>query len=142
MKKFLFGAFALIIFAGTSCKKDKDATCDLSSSSLSGNFKVTAATTQTGTNPEVNVYEAFFQVCERDDIFKFAENNTFTVTDAGVVCDPTSADSGTWALSGNVLTINSGGDISTFTVSNFNCNSFIISDVDAGVTSRITFTSL
>lgn len=142
MKKLLFGALALILFAGVGCKKDKDATCDLSSAALVGNYKVTAATSQTGTDPAVDVFEANFDACERDDVYNFSENNTFTLSDVGVLCDPTSNETGTWALNGNVLTVNSDGDISNLTLESFGCNSFVISQAALGTTLRITFTRL
>ncbi|MBS1761502.1 MAG: lipocalin family protein [Bacteroidetes bacterium] len=140
MKKLLFGAFALALFAGVGCKKDKDEdVCALSSASFAGSYKITGATTQMGSGTETDIYTSLYEPCERDDVYTFNTNGTYTLTDAGVVCDPPNTDAGTWAISGNTVTID--GDNAN--ISNFTCSGFTVvaSYTDAGitVTNRIKF---
>ena len=141
MKRILFGALALVLFAGAGCKKDKDdANCDLNSTTIVGNYKLTAATTQSSpSTPEVSVLNSFYEACELDDIRSLNANNTFAYQDLGTVCDPSLSLTGTWSLSGNNLTVVDGGDTSVLTISSFNCNSFVITTIEAGVTLRETY---
>ena len=105
MKKLLFLSFTIAFFV--SCKKNKDETCTLSVSALSGNHKITAVRYKaTPAAAEVDYYATFFpDACDRDDIITLNSNGTYAVTDAGVVCVPSNSDSGVWSLSGNTVTI-------------------------------------
>jgi len=40
-------------------------------------------------------------VCLKDNIFKLLSNDTYTIDEGTVACDPTTAGSGSWALVGN-----------------------------------------
>ena len=142
MKKLLFGAMALVLFVGAGCKKDKDdATCDLSSASIVGSYKLTAATMQSGTSsPEVSVLNTFYQPCEIDDVYTLNANNTFAYMDQGTVCDPSGSYTGTWSLSGNNLFVIDSGDTTALPISSFSCNNFVVSTIVTGVTLRETYT--
>lgn len=132
---------ALALLIGSGCKKDSNDTCDLSSSAIVGNYKITAATLQSGTStPEVNVLNTFFEPCQLDDITTLNANNTFAYQDQGTVCDPSGSYTGTWSLSGNNLTVIADGDTSTATVSSFDCNNFVVSSIELGSTFRVTYT--
>ena len=142
MKKLLFGALALVLFAGAGCKKDKnDAICELNSTTIVGNYKLTAATMQSGaSSPEVSVLNTYYEPCELDDIRSLNADNTFAYQDLGTVCNPSGSLTGTWSLSGNNLSIVDNGDTSVIAVSSFNCNSFVVVSVVTGVTLRETYT--
>ncbi len=142
MKKLLFGAMALVLFVGAGCKKDKkDATCELNSASIVGNYKLTAATMQSGTSsPEVSILNTFYQPCELDDITTYNANNTFAYQDQGTVCDPSGSYTGTWSLSGSNLLQIENGDTTLMPISSFSCNNFVVSTIVTGVTLRETYT--
>jgi hypothetical protein len=120
MKKIILSA-AVISFALFSCKKS-DKTCDLNSASFAGTFKVTAVKYKAdASTPEVDEF-ATYDACEKDDLVIFNSNGTITFQDAGTVCTPPGDDTGTWNLSGSVLTING----TPGTVAYFDCNSTAI----------------
>ena len=131
MKKLLFGALALVLFAGAGCKKDKaaDPVCELSSTTIQGNYKLTAVTLQVASLPEADVYNDFYDACDKDDIYGFGANSVFTLTDSGIQCSPSNSHVSTWSLTGNLLNVTD-EDISG-TVTFFSCNMFVVSQVDA-----------
>ena len=132
---------ALALLIGSGCKKDSDETCDLNSSSLVGNYKLTAATMQSGSSsPEVSVLNTYYEPCELDDILSINANNTFSYQDQGTVCDPSGSFAGNWSLSGNNLSVIADGDTATQTIASFDCNNFVVSSIVTGVTLRETYT--
>ncbi len=140
MKILLLSTLAVIFMLSAGCKKDKkDATCSLNSNAFEGSYKITSATFQIGNLPEENIFDTEFDVCEKDDIYSFGANSVFTLTDAGIICDPTNSATGTWGLNGNILTF-SDGDILAGTISNFSCNSFQVSFIEVGGALKLTFT--
>jgi hypothetical protein len=126
MKKLLFSS--ILIFFIVSCSKNTDTKCELTSASVAGPYKVTSVrykATPTGT--ETDYYNTFYpDVCERDDIITLLANGSATYTDGGVKCSPPGDDTGTWSLSGNVITIDGGAS----NVDNYNCSSITISNTD------------
>ncbi len=121
MKKLLIPFALLLAFA--SCKKSDSSSCSLSSTTILGSYKVTAATFRaTGTSTDIDMYSLYFDDCEKDDIVTFSTGGVYTITDAGTVCSPTSADAGTWSLSGNTLTMD--GDATT--VASFTCSKVVM----------------
>jgi hypothetical protein len=141
MKKLLL----ISLVAGalfSSCKKSSssnDSSCTLSASSIVGTYKITSVKLSTqGQSIEIFNNDAFFEPCERDDIFNINANGTYTITDGSVACSPSSDDSGTWTLNGNTYTID-GTDINT--ISEFKCSSFVfIREPMAGEIYYITMT--
>ena len=101
MKKTTFGLALLCLLTATSCKKEKgEEKIQLNTTTVSGNYKVTAITMLTGT-VESDVRPFFMEPCEYDDIIQFKTDKTFMVTDAGMKCSPASNETGTWDLPGN-----------------------------------------
>ena len=126
MKKLLILSTAVVALLTTSCKKDNDTTCTLSSSSISGAYKIASilykADAQT---PAVDIFTAS-DACEKDDILTFSSNGTWTKSEGATSCSPANTDSGNWSLVGSILTID--GDAST--VSNFSCTEMTINQSD------------
>lgn len=124
MKKIIITSlvFALLI----SCKKNSDKKCNLDTASVTGSYKITAATYKaTPTGSETDYYATLFpDACERDDIITLNANGAYTFNDAGVKCTPPGDDTGTWSLSGNTITI----DGSPANVDNFNCSTLTLSE--------------
>jgi len=129
MKKLSFACLPLLLLF-VSCKKEK-ASCDLSSTNIVGSYKATAVTYKaTPSSTPVDML-AFADACEKDDIIILNANGTFTYQDAGVKCDPTGDDAGSWSLNSNVLTV----DGEAAAVTSFDCSSMVLTftDSDGGV---------
>ena len=127
MKKLLL--VSLVAGMTLSCKKND--TCTISAGSLSGPYKITAYTYKSSASAaEVDYYNVIFSApCERDDIYTFNSNGTYHITDAGTVCSPPTTDDGTWALSGNTITID--GDPAT--IQSFDCHRLVLVNNDTQV---------
>mgnify|MGYP002393939532 CR=1 FL=1 len=69
--------------------------------------------------------------CLKDNIFTIASNDTYTIDEGTVVCDPSSAGSGTWKLTENdsklTFTPNGGGDPLVFTLIDVNSTTLKVS---------------
>jgi hypothetical protein len=103
----------------TSCKKTDS--CNLTADSLVGSYKLTALTYKSGSNGlEDNLY-VNINSCEKDNVFIFNSNNTFTYQDAGLQCNPASSDASGWSLIGTTLEF--AGDVNT--VTDFDCNTMV-----------------
>ena len=133
MKKILGLSFlAITIFS--SCKKDEvTPTCTLSATSIIGTYKTTASTIQADAqSPVVDDY-ATWAACEKDDLITLSAGGVFTTSEGATSCTPpTDPFSANWALSGNSLSITYMGiAIPAVTISDFTCNSFKVTSVDA-----------
>ena len=143
MKKIISISFlAVILFS--SCKKDEATpTCTLSTTSIIGTYKTTAATIQADAqSPVVDDY-ATWAACEKDDLITFSAGAVFTTSEGVTSCTPpTDPISANWALSGNNLNITyMGFALPPIAISDFTCNSFKITSVDA-TTGEISVTTL
>jgi Lipocalin-like domain len=117
------------------CKKDdKNDTCELSSASIVGTYKLTALTYKASASATPVDEYASFAACEKDDLTIFNANNTVTFSDAGVACVPNGNDTGVWTLSANQLTVD--GDVST--VTSFSCSGMTITFTSSVVVGDIT----
>jgi hypothetical protein len=125
MKRLLFVAVAGI-FAFSSCKKENK--CNTDVASVSGTYKITAAKYKaTSSSAEVDGMSLInFQPCSSDDTYTFNSSGAFTYNDVGVTCDPSGTYTGTWALSGNTITI----DGEPATVQSFDCTNLKVLVVD------------
>src|SRR5258705_2847293 len=132
MKKLLFTCLPLSLLF-FSCKKEK-ATCDLNSTTIVGAYKATAITYKaTPSSTPVDIF-ALSDACDKDNIIILNANGTYTYQDAGVKCDPTSDDIGTWSLNNNALTV----DTESGVVTSFDCSSMVLTltDSNGGVTTQ------
>lgn len=111
-------SFLLLI---SSCKKDDDDDNNdptaITKENLSANYKMVAGVGKLGLL-EIDVMnnDQFFPACQRDDIISLKQDFTYSTTDAGVVCTPSSTEEGVWALP-NTSTIIIDGE--TFTIISF-----------------------
>lgn len=119
----------LVLF---SCKKkdknDPPVNCPLSVTSIAGAYKITAMTYKQNANTtEIDYLSTILpEPCRRDDVLSFSSGGTYQNTDAGVTCSPSGNDNGTWALSGNTMTID--GDATN--VEYFDCKTLILVNTD------------
>lgn len=100
----LFGKYALLVllfsaFAFTSCKKDKadEKKEPTKKELLSNKWKVSDVKNADGTS--VIDFPVPQIVCLKDNIFTLKADDTYTIDEGAVTCDPSSASSGTWSLS-------------------------------------------
>ncbi|MBE2231296.1 MAG: lipocalin family protein [Chitinophagaceae bacterium] len=137
MKKIL--SFIVLAVLFTACKKDKD-NCSLSTEAIQGSYKITAMKYKaSASSPELDVLTTYLDECDRDNVLTLSAGGVYTIADAGVVCTPSSADNGTWSLSGTTMTV----DGIPGTVGNFSCSAFTVSSSDnlvAGDVLIITYT--
>jgi hypothetical protein len=122
-----------------SCKKDD--TCTLSSTSIVGTYKTTAATIQANASATPVDDYATWEACEKDDLISINADGSFLTSEGAVACSPANNFSGNWSLSGSNFTITVFGFSETASITDFNCSSFKIRSVD-DVTGEITITTL
>jgi len=143
MKKIL-GLSFLAITLFSSCKKDDPTpTCTLSATSILGTYKTTGATTQADAqSPIVDDY-ATWDACEKDDLITLSAGGIFATSEGATSCTPpTDPISANWTLSGSNLIITYMGiSLPAVTISDFTCNSFKITSVDA-TTGEISVSTL
>lgn len=135
MKKMIL-ASAIFLAAFSSCKKDSEPTCDLNATSLQGTYKLTSVKyKESSAAAEVEVFTnpTWFDACERDDTYTFATGNVFTYTDAGTSCGGSATTTGTWSLSGSVLTLGTGGFSSSATITSFSCTAVAVKATNVDV---------
>ncbi len=122
MKKYFLIFITLLCIIVVSCKKSSSSTsCTLSSTSIIGKYKLTAATFA-GADAISQIPE-----CDRDNIFELKSGGIATVTDTGtpIVCSPPSDKTGAWSLNGSTLTTSD--STLSGTISDFSCTGFKIS---------------
>lgn len=128
----------------TGCSSDDD-TCSLNQSSLAGTYKITGAEYKDPGDESWQNDLPNWDACELDDTFTFSENsNILTLVDAGVQCNPTTSETGTYSLNGNQITITGGGNSETYIISEFSCNQFVIEQqgLPAGSHFRLKYTRI
>ncbi len=120
MKKiFVSAILSLVIFS--SCKKE-GSDCQTTVATLAGTYRVTAiAYTAPGIPGSTDIL-ATFDACEKDDLYILNANGTFAYQDAGTTCTPGGNYSGSWSLSGNIVTI----DGEAATIQSFDCDRLVI----------------
>lgn len=133
---YIFSAF-LMLFA--SCAKPVDPqNCSSSVSSLSGTYKIVAIKYKATASAQEMDYLPFLNDCEKDDQVKLNSDKTYTTIDAGIVCNPSTNDQGTWNLVGNK--IESDGQIQGDILS-FDCTTLVVQSKDALMPGdKLTFT--
>ena len=114
-----------------SCKKH-EANCAITTASISGSYKVTAATYKTsGTAAEMDYLPVLFpNACERDDVITFIANGTYQFADVGIVCSPAGDNNGTWSLTG-IGAMQIDGD--AVILESFDCKKLIFVNTDTQV---------
>lgn len=140
MRKITIIAIASV-FVLSSCKKDDPKVCTLSSTSIIGTYKATAATYQADAQSAPVDDYATWQACEKDDLFVIG-NGTFSTSEGATSCTPPADPmSATWTLNGDQLTLDISGFTMTVVVESFTCTSMVIKQVDP-VDNSITRTTL
>jgi hypothetical protein len=110
----------------------------LSAAAISGNYKLTAVLYKASSlAQEIDLFLQF-DACEKDNIYTFNQNGTYTISDGAVACSPSDADGGLWSLNGSTMTVDDeGGQVSDFSCSGFKVK--LISDPAVGETETLVF---
>jgi len=135
MKKIILSVAVLaILFTGWK-KKDDPAPTKTNAEYLTAHtWKFSGAVSNVAidadddaTTPDSkDLWNQYYSDCYKDDLYTFSSNNTGTITDAGIVCNPTTSISFAWTLNGNSLLVTSGtganANIGNFTIVSINDN--------------------
>jgi hypothetical protein len=138
MKKILSLVVA-VLFLAASCKKESSTpTCTLSAAAVSGNYKLTAVLYKASSlAQEIDLFLQY-DACEKDNIYTFNPNGTYTISDGVVACSPSDADAGLWSLNGTTMTVDDeAGQVSDFSCSGFKAK--LITDPTVGETTTLVF---
>jgi len=121
-------SFAILLAAAlafTGCKKENDTNenedCPLTVEDIAGKYKLFSVVLVEASG-ERDVKRELYEDCELDDINDLKADKTFIYTDGGTVCSPSGSTSGTWNISGRILTLNSG----TANIESFNCKDLVV----------------
>ena len=129
MKNLLLFAFILIT-ALSSCSKDNDEkTCETTTTSLAGTYKMTSLKYQPAPGAQQDDwFTSVVESCKRDDLYILTSAGGFSIQDAGTVCSPDgNYENGAWTLVGNE--INMDGFYSG-TIESFNCSTLVFYDTE------------
>jgi hypothetical protein len=114
-----------VILAVGSCKKSDSNSCQTDVASISGSYKLTSYYYRTSPSSQEVDYTNIIlpDACEKDNLLVFNSNGNYQLVDAGVVCSPSSNDSGIWSLSGSTMYI----DADPYNVESFDCKTLSVS---------------
>lgn len=103
MKKLIAILLPVLIIA--SCSKKPDNDCDINRNNIAGVYKVTKAVYKFNEHtPNANFYDFLYpEPCNKDDVFSFQADGSYTMLDGGTTCAPVNNHSGTWSVLGNVF---------------------------------------
>lgn len=92
-----------LIFSAISCKKKDDVhnNSDLTIENLTGTYALVALRWEAN-GQSINVYNELDD-CDKDNLIKLNTDKTLNFIDAGLVCDPSATENGTWNLVNNLL---------------------------------------
>lgn len=125
MRKLL--CIGIIALAFTACKKDDDdKSCAVTTTTLAGTYYLESMVYRLPNGFEENVTANFVENCEMDDTYELEAGGTATYNDAGVECSVNGDETGTWALSGNTVTLTVGAFLGSGQVESFNCKKLVV----------------
>ncbi len=143
-------SFVIIISAMGACKKNNPVEDNTATILQSKSWKVTALTISPAIGGLSDIYNGFWQDCERDNLYKFLASNNFEFDEGGSKCSPTDDQTrpGSWTYNSTTKLLhyqingNGGADYWDFTIIEINDNFFkaTATDVSGGVTTTETWT--
>ncbi len=107
MKRFtaIVSSFLLLTIACTipACKKSDPAPADPAKILEGKSWRITAVTVAPAFNGQTDVYDATYDACEQDDLYKFNAGGIFVLDNAAIKCDVSDPQTtpGTWAYDNN-----------------------------------------
>ncbi|MBX3256653.1 MAG: lipocalin family protein [Chitinophagaceae bacterium] len=135
-----FLIFAICILLSACKKSSSDDSCELSMSTLSGDYQMISVISKGSNGEVINQFDTADE-CVKDNMWTFAPNGYLYVKDIGIQCDGFDINVESWSLSGNDLHFSSGGG-GVVKITSFNCNQFSYEGSDSynGVTYVTTVT--
>jgi len=136
--KTIYSLFTFLVIL-SSCKKGEPSqNCSPSITTLSGTYKIVSLKYKAAASAQEIDYLSFLDDCEKDDQVKLNSNKTYNNIDAGVSCNPSTNNEGTWNLVGNK--IESDGQIQG-EIQSFDCSTLVVFSKDAVMPGdKLTFT--
>lgn len=143
MKKLILSSAVLFCIIATSCKKDKNKSCDKTMALIAGTYSIVKS--EVGLNGNfVDVTSEDFEPCELDDKLTLNANGTTVYKDLGTLCDPQGDDTGTWSITTAGKIIIGGVDnLDTIEadITSFDCSTLVFTgDIDGGSGAQSRFT--
>jgi hypothetical protein len=115
------------ITAFTACKKSKEAIvpdCSISMKNIAGSYRITSVKYKATATATEQDYMQYQNNCEKDDVLELKENGSFNYKDMGIICLPNNSSTGTWNVTGTIIT-SSDADIISGTISSFDCKNLV-----------------
>ena len=88
----------------SSCSKDDDDQGASKAQLIARNWRQTDLLAAQAGLPPVSIFDTFFEPCNKDDIWQFKSDGTYTVVEGASKCsstDPDTVTTGTWQLTDN-----------------------------------------
>lgn len=136
----------------SSCSKDDDNQGATKAQLIARNWKQTDLLAAQAGLPPVSIFDTFFEACNKDDIWQFKSDGTYTVVEGATKCnsaDPETVTSGTWQLTDNdtkIIVDDASEPAQTLNIVELTNTSFKLSGTETisgtVVTATIVFTAL
>src|SRR4030095_1639903 len=127
MKKIISSILLEALFI-SSCKDESVPMCKTDVISISGSYRITAATYKANpSSSEENYYDVLLpDTCQKDNVYTFHTDGTFELKDSGAVCFPPRDGSGTWSVSNSDIVVDGAPTV----IESFDCKTLIFSGSD------------
>ncbi len=133
MKK-IAPALLLFFFSNTSCKRATE-NPPVTKENIVGTWQLTAKRMSATGIPEQDAFTTLNE-CEKDDLYRFNIDDSFSYIDSGVTCETNGTSTGVWQLNGEVIAfMGQSGKIT-----NFNGSSMHITVTVTDTSSQTTYT--
>lgn len=138
INSFVF--FILTIFISLSCsKKSSSSSTQITAANLQGSYKITDMKVSVN-NQQADVFSQLSS-CQKNDIYYLGANGIYSLGGSSDQSCTDPDDSGTWALSGNTLTITGQSGTQSFNVSSFSNNNLIVTYVSTYNSASANYTT-
>jgi Lipocalin-like domain len=141
-------SFFIII---SSCSKDDDDQGATRAQLIARNWKQTDLLAAQAGLPPVSIFDTFFEPCNKDDIWQFKSDGTYTVVEGASKCsstDPDTISTGTWQLTDGdtkIIVDDASEPAQTLNIVELNTTTFKLSGTETinntVVTATIVFTA-
>jgi hypothetical protein len=141
---------ALLVIVSSCSKNDEPSASK--AQMIARNWKQTDLLASQAGTPAVSVFDTFFEPCNKDDIWQFKSDGTYTVVEGASKCDaadPDTVTTGTWQLTDNdtkIIIDDASEPAQTLNIVELTSTSFKLSGTETisgvVVTATIVFTAL
>jgi hypothetical protein len=142
MKKLIYGLMILAAVTATSCKKDKNPSCESTVAGIAGSYKITHVEADYPSPvPDQDMTDfVLSDNCAKSGIYTLKADKTFTYTESGTGCS--TSDSGSWDIVDSKLTLSAGSvDFASTPLTSWDCTTFIVTeDQGSNISYKFSFT--